>query len=40
MREVYIGEGKFKKYITQKVQHKELAASFAQLAIAAYEGED
>lgn len=37
MREIYIGEGKLKNYITQKVKQKELPASFAQLAIAAYE---
>lgn len=40
LREEYIGEGKFTKYITTKVQQKELPASFAQLAIAAYQGED
>jgi hypothetical protein len=40
IREDYVGEGKFAKYITGKVQQKELPASFAQLAIAAYQGED
>ena len=40
LREQYIGDGKFKRYIEQKVQQHELPASFAQLAIAAYEGED
>lgn len=40
LREEYIGEGKFQKYIEQKVQHRELPASFAQLAIAAYKGDD
>jgi hypothetical protein len=40
MRENYIGEGQFQKYIAAKVQRKELPASFAQLAIAAYQGED
>jgi hypothetical protein len=36
MRENYIGDGKFTKYINDKVKQKELPASFAQLAIAAY----
>lgn len=36
MREVYIGDGKFAKYITGKVEQKQLPASFAQVAIAAY----
>lgn len=40
LRENYVGEGKFQKYIEGKVQQKELPASFAQLAIAAYAGED
>lgn len=40
LREDYIGDGKFTKYITTKVQNKELPASFAQLAIAAYEGDN
>lgn len=35
-RENYIGEGKFAKYLLQKVEQKKLPASFAQLAIAAY----
>jgi hypothetical protein len=40
MREDYIGEGKFAKYIYSKVKQRELPASFAQLAIAAYTGEE
>jgi hypothetical protein len=32
-RETYIGDGKFTKYLTSKVQSRELPASFAQLAI-------
>lgn len=42
LRDEYIGEGKFQNYITSKVKHNELPASFAQLAIAAYgvDGED
>jgi hypothetical protein len=36
LREEYIGEGKFKNYISGKVAKKELPVSFAQLAIAAY----
>ena len=40
LREVYIGAGKFAKYITGQVKKRELPASFAQLAIAAYEGDD
>jgi hypothetical protein len=40
LREDYIGVGKFAKYITGKVQQRELPTSFAQLAIAAYQGED
>jgi hypothetical protein len=39
LRVVYIGEGRFAKYVMQKVQHKELPISFAQLAIAAYSGD-
>jgi hypothetical protein len=35
-RENYIGEGKFEKYLLQKVSEKKLPVSFAQLAIAAY----
>ena len=35
-REVYIGEGKFKNYIEDKVKQRQLPPSFAQLAIAAY----
>lgn len=38
-REVYIGDGKFAKYVTAKVRQKELPPSFAQLAIAAYDSE-
>ena len=40
LREDYIGKGKFSTYITGKVTQKQLPASFAQLAIAAYGGED
>ena len=36
MREAYIGEGKFIKYVDNKVKQKELPPSFTQLAIAAY----
>ncbi|MEK7993763.1 MAG: hypothetical protein AAB403_08175 [Planctomycetota bacterium] len=36
MRETYVGGGKFATYINGKVKQKELSASFAQLAIAAY----
>lgn len=36
MREKYVGEGKFIKYIDSKVKQKELPPSFTQLAIAAY----
>jgi len=39
MREDYIGKGKFKKYIEDKVTQKALPASFAQLAISAYGGD-
>jgi hypothetical protein len=38
-RETYIGAGKFANYINTKVKQKQLPASFAQLAIAAYEGD-
>lgn len=40
LREVYIGDGKFHKYITGQVEKRELPISFAQLAIAAYSGDD
>jgi len=40
LRDIYIGEGKFRKYITGQADKRELPISFAQLAIAAYEGED
>lgn len=40
IRETYIGEGKFKKYLTDKVKQNALPASFAQLAIAAYSDND
>ena len=40
LREDYIQGGKFAKYITGKVEQKQLPASFAQLAIAAYGGDD
>jgi hypothetical protein len=38
VREDYIGDGKFATYLNNAVKKKELPASFAQLAIAAYEG--
>jgi hypothetical protein len=34
--EAYIGEGKFAAYVLGKAKDKQLPASFAQLAIAAY----
>jgi hypothetical protein len=37
VRENYVGDGKFSNYINSKVKQKELPASFAQLAIAAYD---
>jgi hypothetical protein len=37
IREKYIGEGKFKNYLSEKVKQNILPASFAQIAIAAYE---
>ena len=37
MRENYIGDGKFTKYIGDKIKKKELPASFAQIAIEAYD---
>lgn len=40
MRENYIGEGKFEKYLTDKVKQKALPASFAQLAISSYKGSE
>jgi hypothetical protein len=40
MREEYISEGKFAKYILAKVKQNQLPASFAQLAIAAYTSEE
>lgn len=36
MRENYVGEGKFERYIHDKVARKQLPPSFAQLAIGAY----
>lgn len=39
-RETYIGEGKFKNYLQSKVKTRELPASFAQLAIAVYQGDE
>jgi hypothetical protein len=36
-RDTYIGAGKFKSYVEGKVKQKQLPASFAQLAIAAYQ---
>jgi hypothetical protein len=40
LRDIYIGDGKFAKYITGQVEKRELPISFAQLAIAAYTGEE
>jgi hypothetical protein len=40
LREIYIGDGKFKKYITGQVAKRELPISFAQLAISAYGGDE
>jgi hypothetical protein len=39
LREVYIGEGKFAKYITGQAEKRMIPVTFAQLAIAAYEGD-
>lgn len=36
LREQYIGQGKFEKYLADKVRRQQLPPSFAQLAIAAY----
>jgi hypothetical protein len=36
LRNSYIGNGRFAKYIEQKVAQKELPASFAQLALSVY----
>ncbi len=36
MRENYIGDGKFTKYIDGKVKQKELPASFSQIVLSAY----
>lgn len=36
-RDTYIGEGKFAKYLNNKARRTELPASFAQLAITAYD---
>jgi hypothetical protein len=36
MRENYIGDGKFTKYINNKIVQKQLPASFSQIVIAAY----
>ncbi len=40
LRETYIGEGKFEKYLTAKVKENLLPASFVQLALAAYSDDD
>lgn len=40
MRENYIGDGKFTKYINDQIKKKELPASFAQLVITAYNLDD
>ncbi len=39
MRDTYIGEGKFEKYINSKVAERALPPSFAQIALAAYSRE-
>ena len=39
LRADYIGQGKYAKYINGQVEKRQLPPSFAQLAIAAYEGE-
>lgn len=36
IREIYIKDGKFEKYLTDKVKQNALPASFAQIAIASY----
>jgi hypothetical protein len=36
MRENYIGDGKFTKYINEQMRKKELPASFAQIVTSAY----
>ena len=38
LREEYVGQGKFGKYIQGKVQQRQLPPSFAQLAVSAYGG--
>jgi hypothetical protein len=40
IREDYIGKGKFAKYLDTKVKQAALPASFAQLAIASYSGDE
>lgn len=40
IREVYIGDGKFKKYLDDQVAKKMLPPAFSALAIASYTGED
>lgn len=40
LREDYVGNGKFKKYLSDKVKQKALPASFAQIAIASYASND
>ena len=40
LREQYIGEGKFATYITGQAEKRMIPVSFAQLAIAAYSGDD
>jgi len=40
IREKYIGEGKLKNYLSEKVKQNILPVSFAQIAIAAYSEED
>ncbi len=36
LRDEYIGQGKFKNYLENKIKQKQLPVSFAQLAISAY----
>jgi len=37
MRENYIGDGKFTKYLNAKIKQKELPASFSKIVIEAYD---
>ena len=40
MREVYIGDGKFSRYLSKKIADKILPPSFAQIAVSAYTEEE